>query len=221
MESRPLRNILNLVINSLDSILRWPLDHLVPSCSNETVLQVCVTLNLVSAISLLLGGFRTKGNKVRITIVAAGTDANYLFLSILNILTRFPKRSDLLSIARSYLLLLSTFLKLLMFIGQFSSKEHRDDPFLGIIHFYFIIDIFILPGLWQAFDKGDAIICIFLWFSIIAWIIIGFIIFGKEGSKIEGESKGTNLSIDEEKHNARQILVVSIDTIIVLLLQYA
>lgn len=228
MESRPLQNTFNVVIHGLSSILRWPLDHLVPTYSgimgsNETILQLCVTFNLIIAIGLLFASYTTKGDKAKYKFITVGIQSNYAFLSILNILTRFPQRFDLLSIARSYLLLLSTFLQILMLIGGNFSQKQKDDPFFAVIHFSFIIDILFLSGLWQFLLRCQVLISMLILYSLLAWIIIGFIIPAR-GNKKEDESNQRNLSKDDKDkiyQINREILVASIDTIVLLLLQYA
>ena len=77
MESRPLRHTLKIAVQSLEGIVRWPIDHLVPSYnsilgSNETVLQMCVSLNFIIAISLLLAKYKIKGKRSQYKSITMG-----------------------------------------------------------------------------------------------------------------------------------------------------
>lgn len=228
MESRPLRHTLKIAVQSLESVLRWPIDHLVPSYSgilgsNETVLQVCVTLNFIIAIGLLLARYKIKGDKSQYKSITVGIQANCSLVSVLNVLTRFPKRSDILSTPRSYLLLNSTFFQLVVLLHGISQGQELDS-FYAIIHFGFIFDTFLLRGFWQTLANCNTPTFLFIVYTLIPWMIAGFILPAHE-SKDEDESKQTDLSIAKldvrTRQITREILVASIDTIVLLLLQYA
>lgn len=233
MESRPLRHALAVAGHSLNTVLRWPLDHLVPTYTgilgtNETVLQVCVTINFIIAIGLLLAGYRIKSGKNQDRPIRIGIHANYCFVSTLNILTRLPKKFDLLSTARSYLLLISICAQLLTLFASFSDHQ-TDRHFCAVIHFSFIIDSLLLSGLWQSIttsiDQGDGLSCAIIWLSLFMWILVGFLLQQK-GDNNKDQSKQTNISLDDKEDNkdsltmTREILVGSIDTIVILFLQY-
>lgn len=92
-----------------------------------------------------------------------------------------------------------------------------------MIHFSFIIDILFLSGLWRFLLRCQVLISMLILYSLLAWIIIGFIMPAR-GKKKEDESNQRNLSKDEKDKTYqinREILVASIDTIVLLLLQYA